>query len=680
MSALDDQARAKILQISTAEEPDSVSPALVSTAMDLLRQIGSANEQAISQTGAAASALGDRTSILEMELTRQVGSLLKDATTSGADQWIFVSQSVRKGEVLAIEWSCPTTGNHFSFQSGDSSLAYVETLYDVESSTETSGLWYINAPKNIASLRIFSANTSFRAKVYKLGDTNMIELLNAAVSDLEQEMQEESAETGDAIGEIRDQLFQAELVFDEMTNGTEQWIFVPGPFQAGDILRVNWSCPTTGNHFSINKADDTFHFISNLYDDPSTTSKRGSWQMTVSQDMATITIFSHDTGFRARVSKGELQSVLEGFGTAVPQLDVKETGLYNISTGAIDSTTAWYGDNCKVSVKPGQVVSFKVSPLAEGYGVAWMSGNTCIGGIWFDVSAAETRTVTVPEGASEMRISWNRNWVPSQSVKIDNTIDKVRERLSNVETAISSLDLQRPHAGGSILSLGDSYTMMNHYGRWLAEATGCTQTPRGYNGQNIRHFADDTYQSTADWAVDINQPLTAAILKQYSIITIMGGTNDYGQGCAAGTISDSKEANTVAGHLKWLLDKLYTLHPDARIYVCTQPYRVPHPAFHDGAGAHIRNAGGSTLEECMDAVVAVCRYYGVPCLDFYHESGWNEWTNRVTNPENGEPSASNIYPPFNDNPLTLDGLHPRNGEGKGAQQLGYMFGQFINTH
>ena len=152
MSALDDQARAKILQISTAEEPDSVSPALVSTAMDLLRQIGSANEQAISQTDAAASALGDRTSILEKELTRQVGSLLKDATTSGTDQWIFVSQSVRKGEVLAIEWSCPTTGNHFSFQSGDSSLAYVETLYNVESSTETSGLWYINAPKNIASL------------------------------------------------------------------------------------------------------------------------------------------------------------------------------------------------------------------------------------------------------------------------------------------------------------------------------------------------------------------------------------------------------------------------------------------------------------------------------------------------------------------------------------------------
>lgn len=56
MSALDDQARAKILQISTAEEPDSVSPALVSTAMDLLRQIGSANEQAIVAEAAARSA------------------------------------------------------------------------------------------------------------------------------------------------------------------------------------------------------------------------------------------------------------------------------------------------------------------------------------------------------------------------------------------------------------------------------------------------------------------------------------------------------------------------------------------------------------------------------------------------------------------------------------------------
>ena len=72
MSALDDQARAKILQISTAEEPDSISPALVSDAMDLLRQIGSANEQGLSQATAAidgaVQSIGAKQGVLEAEL------------------------------------------------------------------------------------------------------------------------------------------------------------------------------------------------------------------------------------------------------------------------------------------------------------------------------------------------------------------------------------------------------------------------------------------------------------------------------------------------------------------------------------------------------------------------------------------------------------------------------------
>lgn len=628
----------------------------------------------------ALRSLDSSTDARVLQLSRQLGTPMADQTTPASQQWIFVQQPIQAGEVLIIEWSCPTVGNTFSFESGDASLAYVDTLYHVESTTETGGLWQIRASQTIASLRIYSRDADFRARVYKLADLTMVEQINALSSRLETQIRETAAETADQVAIINEQIFQGELVFDEMTSGTEQWIFVPGPFLAGEILRVNWSCPTTGNHFSINRCDEAYNFISNLYDETSTTSKRGVWEITVNQDIATIDIFSHDPGFRARVSKGALHSVLAGIGTDVPSISVNETGLYSVTTGALDPTTAWYGSNCRLSVKPGQTVTYKASPLATGYGVAWMKGNTCIGGLWVDISEPEYKTVVVPVGATEMRISWNRNWVPSQSVKIDNTLDGVRERLAKIETSIEQLDLQRPHEGGKILSLGDSFTMMNHYGRWLAEMTGCTQTPRGYNGQNIRHFADDTYQSTEDWSVNITQPLTAAILKSYDIITIMGGTNDFGQGCAAGTITDSKEANTVAGHLKWLLDKLYSLNPDARIYVCTQPYRVPHPAFHDGAGGHVANAAGSTLEDCANAVVAVCRYYGVPCLDFYHTSGWNEWTNRVTNPENGQPSASNIYPPFNDNPLTLDGLHPRNGEGKGAQQLGYMFGQFINTH
>lgn len=618
----------------------------------------------------------DNADNLNWQLVKKTGTLLHTGTTEEADDWMFFMANVSAGELLVIRWTCGTAGNSFSFESGDSSYDKVGNLYHEDDTPETSGTWQLRATGPIVSVRVYSAFSGFGVEAYKVASDSVASIVAEQMAPVVETV--EGME--DSLSEISDQLYQAELLHEETTSGTEQWILFRTDIAQGDVVTIAWSCPTTGNSFSIESGNSSMEKVADLHNESSTTAKRGTWQFTAQTSIASLRIFSHDTGFCAKVSKGEPQSVLDGFGLVFPTISVNDTGLYKTTDGTLDSTTSWYGSNCKFPVTAGQVVTFQASPLAAGYGVAWMGGGSYVGGKWFDLSASAEKTVVVPLGADEMRISWNRNHVQSQNVKIDNSIDKVRERLTQAEDQLSALDLQRPHAGGRILSLGDSYTMMNHYGRWLAAVTGCEQTPRGYNGENLRHFTGDTYQSSDDWSQNITLPLTSAVLKQYDIITIMGGTNDYGQGYAAGTIADSKDANTVAGHLKWLLDALYSLNPDARIYVCTQPYRVPHPAFHDGAGGHIQNAGGSTLEDCMNAVVAVCRYYGIPCLDFYHESGWNEWTNRVTNPEAGAPSASNIYPPFADNPLTMDGLHPRDGEGNGGQQLGIMFGQFINTH
>lgn len=628
------------------------------------------------------------TDILEIKAELTDKTLAIDETTPSTEQWIFGLVDVHAGDGILVEWSCPTTGNHFSIEQGDENLEYVALLYNDESTTQTDGKLVLVASTNIASLRIFSHDAGFAVKVYKLGNKGALKKIREEIANVAEQTADSLNEMQGEVDEINAMLVNSDSLIDETTQSAEQWILSVVDIAAGDKIVMTWECPTIGNWFSVERGDASMAYVETLYVENPTTATSGRIEFVAQTAIASLRIFSHDAGFEVRVVKVGLTNVIDDLksqiGVIVPRLVVNTTGLVSSATGQIDTSTAWYGNNTRLQVTEGQIITFTASPLAAGYGVAFYAGGSFLSGLWFDVTDAVQKEIIAPTGADEVAISWNRNWIPNQVVKFDNSIGTLRKNVQELtermDDEATAAQIVQPYKGKSILSLGDSYTMMNYYGQWLAEVTGCTQTPRGYNGQNLRHFADDTYQNTSNWAQDITQPLTSAIVRGYDIITIMGGTNDYGQGYAAGTIADSKDADTVAGHLKWLIDKIYSLDPDARIYVCTQPYRVPHPAFHEGLGGHLQNAAGATLEDCMNAVVAVCRYYGIPCLDYYHEGGWNEWTNRITNPEAGAPSASNIYPPFADNVLSMDGLHPRDGAGHGAQMLGYMFGKFINEH
>lgn len=623
---------------------------------------------------------------IKAELTDKI--LVLDESTPSEEQWMFCRVGVSSGDCILVEWSCLSTGNHFSIEQGDDDLEFVALLFNDESTTQTEGKLVLVASSYIASLRIYSHDAGFACKVYKMGNKGAFEKVREEIAEVASQTAESLGAMQDDINDINGMLVNSDTLIDETTQSAEQWIIGVVNISAGDKIIITWECPTIGNWYSIERGDASLAYVETLFGENPTTAKSGRIEFVAETNIASLRIFSHDTAFTARVVKIGLNNAIDDLksqiGVVIPRLDVKTTGLISSTTGELDTSTSWYGNNTRLQVTEGQIIKYTASPLASGYGVAFFNAGVFISGIWYDISEPETKEIVAPTGADEVALSWNRNWVPNQVVKFDNSIETLRknvqsinERMDEEETASKFL---QPYKGKRILSLGDSYTMMNYYGRWLAEITGCTQTPRGYNGQNLRHFADDTYQNTENWAQDITQPLTAAILQNYDIITIMGGTNDYGQGYAAGTIADSKDTDSVAGHLKWLLDKIYTLNPDAKIYVCTQPYRVPHPAFHNGLGGHLQNYGGATLEDCMNAIVAVCRYYSVPCFDFYHESGWNEYTNRITNPSAGAPSASNIYPPFEGNKLSVDGLHPREGAGNGSQILGYMFGKFINEH
>lgn len=225
----------------------------------------------------------------------------------------------------------------------------------------------------------------------------------------------------------------------------------------------------------------------------------------------------------------------------------------------------------------------------------------------------------------------------------------------------------KPYQGKKILSLGDSFTYMNYYGSKLAEITGCTQTPRGYNGANIGSFVANRYTPTGGGGTVVDSPFDAELLAPYDIVTVMGGTNNYGRSMPLGTINDNPAMNTsVYSEIKYVIDKILTIKPSIKIIWCTEPYRIL--ATSSAPAGYEENDAGYTMEDVADAIINVCNHYGIPVFDFYRNSNWNSYT--VKYDENDE-LIENIY--------TYDGLHPKSGTGNGGELLGISFGNFINT-
>ena len=283
--------------------------------------------------------------------------------------------------------------------------------------------------------------------------------------------------------------------------------------------------------------------------------------------------------------------------------------------------------------------------------------------------------VKVPSNAAYARFSVNNyNISHSGNVNPFGIIDS-----TELEESINKVG--KPYYGKKILSLGDSYTWLNYYGKYLAKATGCTQRGRGQNGNFLKSFANDTY-STSGTEGTTEEPFNADLLSQYDIVTIMGGTNDYGHGgTTLGSLETMKEdgklganSKTIYGAVWYLINKILTIKPDMKIFFCTQPFRLPYELGATGPGGYEENANGLSMEKIANAIVEAAGYFGIPVFDFYHCSNWNPWTVRFTNPES--PEAGKVV----DNIYTYDGLHPKKGDGNGADLLGTAFGMFINNH
>lgn len=155
--------------------------------------------------------------------------------------------------------------------------------------------------------------------------------------------------------------------------------------------------------------------------------------------------------------------------------------------------------------------------------------------------------------------------------------------------------------------------------------------------------------------VDIINTITTA-----DLITVFGGTNDYGTGKQSGTI-DSTDTTTIYGALHHICQRMINYHPNAKYALFTPLRRSNNWASSTGVikdGRGISGASGLTLENIADIVLEVGEYYSIPVLDLLRKSGI-------------EPSFTthkDLYMP--------DGLHPNS---TGHERISNVVAEFLRT-
>jgi len=222
----------------------------------------------------------------------------------------------------------------------------------------------------------------------------------------------------------------------------------------------------------------------------------------------------------------------------------------------------------------------------------------------------------VPAGVSFVRVTCNAtsiNHFQFEQSSSKTSYEPFGDRLASIDEYRKDF----PWAGFTWTSFGDSLVAQDRWQPTTAAKTGLIHTNKGVGGSLITG-ADGSATAICQDARINTIPLWA------SVVTVLGGTNDWAQNVAMGVLSDTDPAATFYGGLNTLFSKLTTRLPTARIFACTPPYSE----FIDFAGRGWPNAttntAGLVISDYAEAIRLAAKKWGVPVIDIGAECGWNE--------------------------------------------------------
>lgn len=238
-----------------------------------------------------------------------------------------------------------------------------------------------------------------------------------------------------------------------------------------------------------------------------------------------------------------------------------------------------------------------------------------------DYSGSARTPIPVPEGAWFVQFQVT----PVNRLEALMVTDGDAEQTGYIAFGGSSSAL--PGQGKKVLWLGDSITYSGFYIPFVLKETGLTTLANyAVPGQGVRTMSDQ---------------LTAETIARADLISVFGGTNDYGDNRPLGTLADCRadydEASGKSFYYDvfYVLNAIFTLKPEVPVVFSTPLKRgnvagqtVVYPA---------ANGAGVKLEQYVQAIKEVCSLFSVPVCDLFNESGVNL---------------------YNLSLFTLDNLHP----------------------
>lgn len=230
----------------------------------------------------------------------------------------------------------------------------------------------------------------------------------------------------------------------------------------------------------------------------------------------------------------------------------------------------------------------------------------------------------------------------------------------------------KPLNGKTIVCFGDSITKFNgiyggSYPFWLSKYSGATvynvavagtrlmvrdtptETPQNsnvaYAGVDIAYLfksivEEDFYTSTscANW-IDANSPQTYSVSEtietlknidwsNVDAITIFAGTNDWNNGKALGTPSDTQYTTTL-GAINYIIKKFCTKYPNVKVYWFTPMVRwaadnISERTAENWSGVYTTSEG-KTLLDYVDAIKNCVSDNCIPVCDLYRTLGVNKY-------------------------------------------------------
>lgn len=170
----------------------------------------------------------------------------------------------------------------------------------------------------------------------------------------------------------------------------------------------------------------------------------------------------------------------------------------------------------------------------------------------------------------------------------------------------SSNDFDRQNWQGKVAaSYGDSITFQNRWQPYISQVLGITHTAYGVGGRQVGGAGGMNADSEiADLPVSVD------------LLMVLGGTNDWAQSRALGTI-DSTNINEFYGAYNSMVQKLVTKYPLARIVLMATTYgELPQRVSPEGVwSTDDTNTQGLTTRDYAEAVKNIGMRWGLPVAD-----------------------------------------------------------------